>query len=172
MQLKLKKCSVADLDQLVQISRTTFVDAFENQNDPENFKAYIDFAFSKGKLQGELKDANINYYFVYSSDVLAGYLKLNKNDAQTDIKLPEAIELERIYVLEAFQGKRIGEWLLNEVKKMASDKQKGFVWLGVWEKNTKAIRFYQKHGFSKFGSHPYFVGTDKQTDWLMRFDFK
>lgn len=60
--------------------------------------------------------------------------------------------------------------MLNEVKKIASHKQKTFLWLGVWEKNDRAIEFYQNHGFSKFGTHPYYIGEDKQTDWLMRFE--
>lgn len=168
MNLRLQRCSVSDIEQLVAISRTTFIDAFEKDNDPEDFKAYIDFAFERSKLLEELKTLNTTFYFVYKDTDLVGYLKLNENDAQTDIKSEEAMELERIYVLKDFQGQHIGKWMLDEVKKIASIKKKNFLWLGVWENNANAIRFYQNHGFSKFGTHPYFIGKDEQTDWLMR----
>ena len=158
------------MGQLATISRTTFIDAFEKDNDPEDFKAYIDYAFEGSKLLKQLENPGTIFYFVYKSADLVGYLKLNENDAQTDIKSDEGMELERIYVLKDFQGQQIGQWMLDGTKIIASDKKKSFLWLGVWEKNLKAIRFYQNNGFSKFGTHPYYIGKDKQTDWLMRFE--
>lgn len=172
MKLRLQRCTTADLLPLVNISITTFIDAFEKDNNPGDFKAYIDFEFDGNKLLGELKNSDTTFYFVYKDAYLVGYLKLNENDAQTDIRLKDGMELERIYVLKDFQGQQIGQWILSEVKKMAFRKQKIYIWLGVWEKNAKAIKFYQNLGFSKFGSHPYFIGKDKQTDWLMRFELK
>lgn len=171
MPLQLQKCGSESLDDLVHISKKTFVDAFEKHNDPEDFSAYIDYAFDREKLRRELIDKDSDFFFVYLDESLVGYFKLNQNDAQTDIKLEDSMELERIYVLEAFQGKKIGEWMLSKAIKIALDKGKQFLWLGVWEMNTSAIKFYQKHGFAKFGTHPYYVGNDRQTDWLMRFDF-
>lgn len=170
MSLRIEPCNASHLGTLAAISRTTFVDAFEKDNDPDDFKAYVDSAFTGNKLANELRNPDTAFYFVYKDGDLAGYLKLNQNDAQSDIKAKDGIELERIYVLKDFQGKHIGSWMLDEVKKIASQKAKIFLWLGVWEKNPDAIRFYQKHGFSKFGTHPYYIGKDKQTDWLMRFD--
>jgi len=172
MPLSLRQCRSTELDKLIEISRKTFVDAFETDNNPEDFRNYIDSAFKKDTLLAELENHDTTFYFVHQDKDLVGYLKLNEKDAQSDIKSEEGIELERIYVLQDFQGRRIGEWMLNEVKKIASSKKKGFLWLGVWENNQKAIRFYEKYGFSKFGTHPYYVGKDKQTDWLMRFDLK
>ena len=170
MFLRLYRCTRASLDDLVEISRKTFIDAFKKDNDPEDFKNYIDRAFDNANLLNQLTDKDSFFYFVYADELLAGYFKLNRDKAQTDINLPESMELERIYVLEQFQNLRIGQWMLNEACKIALDMQKEFVWLGVWEKNIKAIRFYKKNGFSKFGKHPYYIGRDKQIDWLMRFD--
>ncbi len=168
MVLQLKKCGMDCLDELLQISKKTFVDAFEKDNDPEDFNAYITTAFDRKKLEEELMDPDIEFYFVYLEDTLAGYFKLNENHSQTDIKRPESIELERIYVLQSFQGNRIGEWMLWEAQKIGAKKGKEYLWLGVWEKNVQAIKFYLKHGFIKFGTHPYYIGKDEQTDWLMR----
>jgi ribosomal protein S18 acetylase RimI-like enzyme len=72
--------------------------------------------------------------------------------------------------LQDFQGQRIGKQMLQKAIALAAEKSKKYIWLGVWEHNEDAIRFYQKYGFEKFATHPYFVGKDEQTDWLLRFD--
>lgn len=170
MVLKYRKCGLADLQKLVSISKRTFCDAFEKYNEPNDFKSYIDKAFSIEQIGSELNNPNTRFYFVYRNGQLVGYFKLNTNDAQTDLELAESLELERIYVLQDFQGNRIGEQMLSEIKAFAKDAKKDFLWLGVWQKNVKAIQFYQRHGFYKFDTHPYYIGNDKQTDWMMRFD--
>ena len=80
------------------------------------------------------------------------------------------MELERFYILNEFQGLQIGQSVLQKVLKIAEEKGVAFLWLGVWDKNSRAIRFYERHGFKKFGSHPYYLGKDKQTDYLMKID--
>jgi len=170
MQLQFKKCTLSDIDQLVHISKKTFIDAFEKDNNPEDFKAYISVAFEKQNMLHQLQDKRAAFYFVFKNAALVGYFKLNIDEAQTDIKTKEAIELERIYVLEKFQGQHLGKIMLQEVLKLASKQNKTYIWLGVWEHNLAAIQFYEKFGFSKFDTHPYYIGKDKQTDWLMRFE--
>ncbi|NAS10910.1 GNAT family N-acetyltransferase [Poritiphilus flavus] len=170
MQLQLQKCTAKHLNQLIQLSKKTFVDAFEHVNDPEDFKTYIDKAFSKEQLGAELKNPDSSFYFAYLEQDVVGYFKLNEEQAQTDIKKAEALEVERIYVLQGFQGKRIGQWMMEEIKKIGISRKKSYLWLGVWEENVKAIDFYERHGFVKFGKHPYYIGKDRQMDWLMRFD--
>ena len=170
MQLHFKKCTIPDLTKLVEITRKTFVDAFEKDNDPEDFSTYVNKAFEKNNIEQQLQNPDSAFYFVYKDEALAGYFKLNANAAQTDINSEESIELERIYVLQEFQGKQIGKMMLQKAIRLASEKSKAFIWLGVWEKNTDAIRFYETFGFLKFNTHPYYIGKDKQTDWLMRFD--
>lgn len=170
MPYRLQKCTLSELDKLVQISKKTFVDAFEKENDPDDFQSYLGHAFDREKILSELVDTNSAFYFAYRGGDLAGYFKLNIDDSQTDLKLKESIELERIYVLEPFQGMKLGQWMLEQAISLATKQQKQFIWLGVWEHNLKAINFYQRHGFVKFGQHPYYIGSDEQIDWLMRFD--
>lgn len=170
MELELRKCSISDLDQLIDISRQTFIEAFEAENNPEDFKTYMQKAFSRNQLKRELEDSHMTFYFVSHENELLGYFKLNENGAQTEIKNKDAIELERIYVKSAFQGKKIGHWILQQIKAIAFEQNRSYLWLGVWEKNNKAIKFYENNGFNKFGKHPYYIGSDKQMDWLMKFD--
>ena len=169
-QLRLEKCGMEQLDALTEISRVTFEDAFAHLNEPDDFKVYLDSAFSRENMEAELKNKDSSFYFVYDETELAGYFKLNKGRAQTDIKDEDSMEIERIYVLANFQGRKIGQWMMDRIKVIAGAEKLKYIWLGVWEENTAAIAFYIKHGFEKFGEHPYYIGKDRQMDWLMRFD--
>ena len=168
MNLSFKKCDIKNLDELIEISRTTFVNAFEKDNNPEDFNNYLHAAFSKETIEVELLNPNSKFYFTYFNNVLVGYFKLNENEAQTEQFDKNTIELERIYVLEPFQGQQIGKYMLFKTIEIAKEKQVSFLWLGVWEKNKAAIRFYKRFGFKKFDTHFYNIGNDKQTDWLMK----
>lgn len=170
MNLLYKICSENDLQVLIEISIKTFIAAFEKQNNPEDFKAYMSKAFNKEQLKKELLHPNVSFYFVYKENVLVGYFKLNKKEAQTEPFGDNSVEIERIYVLEEFQGQSIGKHMLIQIIEMAKQERMHFVWLGVWEMNAAAIRFYERYDFLKFDTHPYYVGNDKQTDWLMRLD--
>lgn len=170
MSIHFRKCILSDLNELVAISKTTFVEAFEKDNDPTDFKVYIDVAFATATIKKQLENIDSTFYFVFKDAILVGYFKLNVNKAQTDIKADDSIELERIYVLKEYQGKQIGKRMLQYAINSAKEQKKANIWLGVWENNVDAIRFYEKYGFEKFDTHPYYIGDDKQTDWLMRFD--
>lgn len=172
MPLHFKECISSDLESLVNISKNTFSKAFEKDNNPEDFQTYIQEAFHPAKLKKELANKYSRFYFVYEDEDLVGYFKWNIETSQTDVHDPNALEIERIYVLDNHQGKRIGSWMLQQIKAMANTLDKEYIWLGVWEHNPNAIRFYQKHGFVKFEEHPYYIGTDKQTDWLLRLNLK
>jgi ribosomal protein S18 acetylase RimI-like enzyme len=168
MNLTFEKCTIEDLEVLVDISRNTFVCAFEKDNNPDDFWNYINKAFNENAMVEQLLNANSQFYFVYLKNVLVGYFKLNKNEAQTEQFAKRSMELERIYVLKDFQNQGIGKAMLLKVIDIAKACKASFLWLGVWQENKKAVRFYETHGFNKFSSHPYFIGKDKQTDWLMK----
>lgn len=168
--LSFPSCTLSDLDTLVQTSISTFVAAFEKDNNPKDFQDYIGNAFSKETLAVELANTDSLFHFAYDGDILVGYFKLNVGGAQTDVHDKNAMEIERIYVLGEHQGKQIGSQMLKQIISLAREHQKKYLWLGVWEHNPKAIRFYQRHGFQKFGEHPYLIGSDEQTDWLLRLE--
>jgi ribosomal protein S18 acetylase RimI-like enzyme len=170
VELDVRHCKEIDIDTLVVLSRDTFSKAFEKDNNPLDFKSYINSAFNRDTLLQQLQNPDSFFYFVYSENRLIGYVKINQLQAQTDLKSEDGMELERIYIKDEFQGQGYGTLLLQILKEKGKQAKKCFLWLGVWEKNVKAIQFYQTHGFSKFGTHPYYIGTDKQTDWLMRCD--
>jgi len=168
IDLDFKKCTSEDFDDLIIISKKTFVDAFEKDNDPEDFKNYIEKAFSRQTLVSEFKNSNSHFYFVYSKGNLVGYFKLNEGEAQNETLTESSLELERIYVISEYQSKGFGKHILNFIIHLVKYWNVHILWLGVWQKNKKAIAFYERYGFVKFGTHPYYIGNDKQTDWLMK----
>ncbi len=153
---------------MTEIARSTFKDAFQDQNNPEDFKAYLDEALGKSAMREQLLNPDSLFYFIYLEEELVGYFKLNEESAQTEYIGKDHMELERIYVRPAHQNKGYGKKIMNDVIRMARSRKARILWLGVWENNHSAIRFYEDLGFIKFGSHPYYVGKDKQTDWMMR----
>jgi len=164
MTIFFRKCEPKDLNPLLKIAKETFVDAFEKENDPEDFKAYITSAFSENQLKNELLNPDSSFYFAYLDKELVGYFKLNEREAQNEHFEFSSIGLERIYVLNAFQNQGLGKQLLFKAIAIAQLMNVSFLWLGVWEKNIPAIRFYERHGFQKFDKHPYYIGNDKQQD--------
>ena len=90
--------------------------------------------------------------------------------AQTDVHDPDSLEIARLYVLEEYLGSGLGKKLLDTAVDFAKQHQKKYLWLGVWEHNARAIRFYEKNGLRIFGSHPFPFGDEIQTDYLMRLD--
>ncbi|GAB3931767.1 GNAT family N-acetyltransferase [Mucilaginibacter myungsuensis] len=166
--ITLSKVGQADLEPLLIFSKKTFFDAFYHLNNPEDVEAYATKAFAEGRLAEELNDPASEFYFACINCEIVGYIKLNYGPAQTDVNDDTSVELERIYVSSFHQGKQIGQQLMEFAIQTAKDKKLKYVWLGVWEHNQKAIKFYQRHGFKIFGEHDFMLGKDKQVDKLMK----
>ena len=97
-----------------------------------------------------------------------GYLKLNFDDAQTEIiNQRDSFEIERIYILSNFQRKGFGEDVLSKAISLGKNKGYSFLWLGVWEQNENAIAFYTKKRFQIFNKHIFQLANDLQTNLLM-----
>ncbi|KPU44362.1 protease synthase and sporulation negative regulatory protein PAI 1 [Oxobacter pfennigii] len=168
MNITFRQCVSDDIYTLQNFSYRTFNETYINMNTSSNMKAYLEEAFDVNKLRGELADSNSLFYFLYADGELAGYLKLNESAAQTDINDLQSIEIERIYIANEFQGKGLGGVLINKAIDIAKMRKKSYLWLGVWEKNDKAILFYKKNGFEEIGTHSFFMGDEEQTDLIMR----
>ena len=169
--VSLVPCTFSDLAVLREVALETFNEAFAAQNDPKDFQTYLRDAFSAERLRREMSEPETRFFFLYFRKQLAGYAKINTGKAQTELQDPAGLEIERIYIRKPFQGKGLGSWLLGQLTTLGRKEGKKYAWLGVWEENTEAIRFYKRHGFVTFGKHPYYIGSDRQMDWMMRLDF-
>lgn len=164
----ISKAKLADLNELLIVEEHTFCDTFAKENTEENMKIYLAEHFTFEKLSSEFNNPNSEFYIANLNDKIIGYLKINFEPAQTESVQNNTIEIERIYVLKEFQGHNVGKLLLTKTFSIAQQKKIDFVWLGVWEKNVKAISFYKKNGFTESGRHLFKLGTEEQTDIIMK----
>lgn len=165
---EIKQATINDLVQLQTIGRQTFSETFDSTNTEENMQKYLEERFSAAKLSTELSDKNAVFYFAMFDKKVIGYLKINFGPSQTEFQDERAIEIERLYVLRAFHGKKVGQILYEKAFEIALQKKAETVWLGVWEHNYRAIQFYKKNGFVEFDKHIFKLGDDQQTDLLMK----
>lgn len=166
--IRIRKATLNDIDRLQDIGRTTFSETFSAGNTVENMKGYLEVGFSKDKLTAELDNKDSEFYFAELDGRTVGYLKLNMGQAQTELKDDKALEIERIYVLREFHGKNVGQVLYEKAIEIARHIHADYVWLGVWEANPRALQFYRKNGFVEFGKHIFKLGSDEQTDIMMK----
>lgn len=166
--MKIRKINIDDLEALRNLSIQTFKETFEEVNTEEDMQKYLDENLSIEKLKTELENPNSEFYFAENNDEILGYLKLNFKDAQTEKLEENHFEIERIYVLKTFLGQKIGQILFDKAIEIGREKNLEYVWLGVWEENHRAIKFYEKNGFEIFGKHDFTLGEDVQTDLLMK----
>lgn len=166
--IKIIKATINDLAQLQKNGTQTFYETFSLGNTEENMIKYLDEGFSIEKLTTELNDENAEFYFATLNEKVIGYLKLNFGESQTELKDDKSIEIERIYVSKEFHGKQVGQLLYDKALEIAKNNKSVFIWLGVWEENTRAINFYKKNGFVEFDKHIFKLGNDEQIDIMMK----
>lgn len=165
--MKIRKAIIQDIEKLQEIGKRTFAETFASENSEENMAEYLKNKFSTEQLKTELTDKNADFYFAELNGKTIGYLKINVGQSQTEIKDKNTLEIERIYVLKEFHGKKVGQILYEKAIELAKRKNVEYVWLGVWEQNPRAIRFYEKNGFVAFDKHIFKLGDDEQTDIMM-----
>jgi ribosomal protein S18 acetylase RimI-like enzyme len=168
--IKIEQASVDDVIRLQAISRQTFSETFAASNSEENMRQFLDEHYAINKLTDELNNPDAQFYFALANEQVIGYLKLNSGTAQTELKNENGLEIERIYVAKAFLGKKVGQLLFEKAIEIAQRRKSAYLWLGVWEKNHRAIAFYEKNGFVVFGKHIFRLGDDEQTDIMMKLE--
>lgn len=167
MNYKIEKIRLDEVDKLEKLSRLTFTETFGEGNTEEDLKEFLAKSYNQVQLLSELKDPHSEFYFLKVGGEIAGYLKVNEEDAQTESVANNALEIQRIYLASQFQHQGLGSVLIKFAEKIAQQKHKDLIWLGVYEKNFNAQAFYKKHGYKRHGQHVFIVGNDRQTDYIL-----
>lgn len=164
----IRYASFRDAGEIADISRTTFYETFVAHNTQQDMDKFMQEQFSRERLIAQVGARGNTFFMAHLNDELVGYVRMVEGPNPKPLgKLP-AIEIARIYAVGSAIGKGVGSALMQYSIQVAQEKEKRAIWLGVWEKNERAIGFYQKWGFEKFGEHAFVLGSDVQTDWLMR----
>ena len=166
--IKIRNVSIKDYAHVQAIGRETFYETFAQSNSEDDMQKYLSDSFNDEKVKAELSSPESLFYIAWQNDTSIGYLKINFGDAQTEIQSLHSLEIERIYVKPLYHGKKIGQLLYEKALAIALQKGKKSIWLGVWNQNSRAIRFYEKNGFVAFDKHSFLVGKDEQTDIMMQ----
>lgn len=157
----------ADAAPLATLGERIFRETFAPDNRPEDLDAYLRSAFSASLQAGEIADPAFLTLVVEMDGALVGYAQLREGEPDEPIGAPGAIELRRFYIDRAWQGRGLAQQLMEAVEQSAAARRAPGIWLGVWERNPRAIAFYRKSGFVDVGSHVFLLGSDPQTDRLM-----
>jgi len=166
--IAIRTCTTKDIGTLLALGIRTFRDTFSTDNTPENMRLYLGKTFTPQQLEKEFSEEGTVFFLAVDGDQHVGYAKVRASEKPEALNGSSPLEIERIYAIQEYFGKKIGHVLMETCLDYA--KRNGFdtVWLGVWEHNPRAIAFYEKWGFEKFGQHPFMLGNDLQTDLLMK----
>ena len=170
--IRIRLADTADAASLSRLGAATFRETFEADNTPEDMARYLEEAFSPDKQLAEIADPASTVLLAEQAeepgdDGLVGYAQLVSGRPPEAIRGPEPLELKRLYVARAWHGQGVAQALMDAAIQAARARGAETLWLGVWERNPRAVRFYQKYGFVRVGEHTFLVGTDAQTDWLL-----
>ncbi len=165
MNLIIKEASIDDAELIADMSRETFYETFIADNSKEDMDKFMTEQFTREALIQEVGATGNIFFLAYVDDKPAGYARLRNKESH---ELPNSIEIARLYAATNMIGKGVGKALMEACIATATRLNKKLIWLGVWEKNERAIRFYLKFGFEKFSEHDFLLGNDLQRDWMMK----
>ena len=168
--ISIRRATPADAELLTALSYTSFRDAFADhpKNAPDDLAQYMNEAFTVDQIARELEDPNATFLVAEIDGVMVGYAKLIVDSIEVGITADRPIELSRLYSSQEQIGKGVGQTLMDACFASALGQNRDVMWLGVWEYNPRAQRFYEKNGFRAVGSHVFQLGEDPQTDILMQ----
>ena len=167
MKPEFQVCTLADVEALKAVSLSTFL-IFKPYNKVENYDSYVNEAFSTEQLSREIQNPDSLFYFIKLENKVIGYFKLNKGKAQQEDFGEDSVELQRLYLEKEYRGRGYGDLMLEKSLEQAKEWKKKFVWLGVWDRNPRAVQFYQENGFEIFSAHNFPFGDELQRDLLLK----
>lgn len=162
----IRPASCVDAHRLSTFARRTFQETFATQNSPEDMEVYLSSAFNDARQRSEIEDPDCITLLAEDGPTLVGYAQLHVGNAPSCVPDRDAIELVRFYVDRALHGRGLAHTMMQATLAAASRRART-VWLGVWERNARAIAFYRTWGFVDVGNHIFVLGKDRQTDRLM-----
>jgi diamine N-acetyltransferase len=167
MHITIREATTEDAAMIADLSRQTFYDTFAPDNNPSDMKKFMNEKFTRKSLIEEVGSPGNIFLLAYADDEVAGYVRLREKSERL-LNYAPSLEIARIYAATNMIGKGVGKKLMEASIARAKELGKEIIWLGVWEKNQRAIEFYERFGFEKFSEHDFVLGDDVQKDWLMK----
>lgn len=168
MHVTIRMAGPQDAVLIADMSRRTFYDSFAENNTKEDMDLFMNEVFTHEELKKEVYDPANIFFLAFEGDQPLGYVRMREGEAQAVFNGEPSFEIARIYNEKNAIGRGVGSALMQACIDTALAQGKKWIWLGVWEKNDRAIAFYSKWGFEKYDTHDFVLGKDVQTDWLMK----
>ena len=162
-----RRATPADAQLLAELASATFSETFGPDNTPENMALYMSASFGEPIQRAELSDPNVTTFFAERDGETVGYAMLRDAKVPESVGVANAIEIARLYSATHLIGAGVGAALMQRCVDEAASRGKDTIWLGVWERNARAIAFYGRWGFREVGSQEFMLGHDRQTDRVM-----
>jgi len=166
-KLNIRRATPEDASLIADIGVRTFEDSFGPDNRLEDMEQYLSMSFSKVHIEAQLSDPASVFLLAYENEKAVGYVMLRMSKTPNAVSGANPVELVRFYVEAKSIGKGYGSALMDACLEEAKKDRHRTIWLGVWEKNQQAIRFYEKWGFTKVGTKEFVLGSDLQNDHIM-----
>ena len=163
--LQIKTLSSHDAETLAPLAQKIFIETFLPSNEEKDVLDYAHSAFTADVLRRELGDSAYYTFGCYLEEKLIGYMQMLKNPKESYEGVD--LELKRFYLLPEFHGRGFANEMMAKCEQNARELGYKSFWLGVWEHNHRALKFYQKRGFEKVSSHEFVMGSEAQTDFIL-----
>lgn len=168
MELHIRQATVADADVLAQLGATTFYDTFHTFQTEEDMRKYLAHTYTSEKLKANLLNPDVFYYLAEDGNKAVGYVKLLLHVNVEQMPGARVVEMEKIYVLQDYLGTGVGKKLMQQSIVAAVHEKFEWMYLGVWQHNTRAIEFYKQFGWEVFGVRKFQLGDNIEDDFIMR----
>jgi len=170
--MQIRKATINDAKVLAELGAITFYATFHQFHTEEDMQQYIRKAYSHEQIEANFKNENIVYFLAFDNEVPVGYTKLIRNSAEQKLDTKKNIELEKIYVLKEYFDKKVGKELMIETITFSKSENFETLFLGVWQENERAIKFYKKFGFTIFATRNFLLGQTICDDYMMKLELK
>ena len=172
MPATIRPAAPADAARLAEFAAEAFRDTFGKDNTPADMDRYVAESFGPDRQSAEIADPDAIVLLAELAGEkgppqLAGYAHLAFGETPAAVTGPGLMELKRFYVGRRWHGRGVAQALMEAARGAAAARGAGTLWLGVWERNPRAVAFYAKHGFVRVGEQEFVLGEDRQTDWLL-----
>ena len=168
--IRIRRAEEGDALALSVLAEKTFRDAFAASNTTENMQLHCAANYGHALQLAEVRDSSLETWIVESDSKLAAYVQLRLEATSRMISGERPVEIQRFYVDASHHGAGLAHQLMAHVLARAKAAGSAALWLGVWERNARALAFYRKWRFEVVGKHIFRVGDDPQRDLIMRRD--
>lgn len=170
-KIVIRRAATGDCNTIVDLGKRTFIQTYSEIAFDESLELHVGGKFAPDRILEELENPEAIFYIAFKDEVPVAFTKLRFDRKPGGIENKKALEIERIYVLREYQGFKVGRQLMDYCIQFAKDGRYEMIWLQVWQKNQRAIQFYQKSGFVIFDTAIFnYVAGQVQDDFLMRLD--